>query len=324
MALVLAECPECGKTVTVDSSKKAATCEFCKQPFVVEEAVLDTVTESDDGNAQNIQHLIDDILVRFNMGMKRRNDYNDGTLKEALIDLNSLREENKPNLYLKYLCMQKDIEIAKLLLEGETLNTCCSLSRIIECYDYLKEAGYKDINNCTAEVESLFYKINEIIMSGNVVVNQGFHGGYSKVCIFSSNILWSQVNLVVDFLCGECIEPYKSKINEIKAYIESLDYEDKRWQVLMYGRFEIYKDYYGEYAYLAKLEKTVLSPTDVDKYYQYLKHNYEKYINECIERKVCSRCGSNLSIFGKCKKCSKDDNMPYSLWRDGNTNWVRG
>lgn len=39
MSLVPAKCPECGGNINIDGSKKAAICEFCKQPFVVQDAI---------------------------------------------------------------------------------------------------------------------------------------------------------------------------------------------------------------------------------------------------------------------------------------------
>ena len=39
MPLVPAKCPECGGNINIDPAKKAGICEYCKQPFVVEEAI---------------------------------------------------------------------------------------------------------------------------------------------------------------------------------------------------------------------------------------------------------------------------------------------
>lgn len=39
MPLVPAKCPECGGNIKIDSDKKVAICEFCKQPFIVEVAI---------------------------------------------------------------------------------------------------------------------------------------------------------------------------------------------------------------------------------------------------------------------------------------------
>ena len=39
MPLVPAKCPECGGTINIDPGRKAAICEYCKQPFIVQEAI---------------------------------------------------------------------------------------------------------------------------------------------------------------------------------------------------------------------------------------------------------------------------------------------
>ena len=39
MPLVPAKCPECGGNINIEANKRAAICEFCKQPFVVEDAI---------------------------------------------------------------------------------------------------------------------------------------------------------------------------------------------------------------------------------------------------------------------------------------------
>lgn len=39
MSLVPAKCPECGGNINIDPDKKAAICEYCRQPFIVQEAI---------------------------------------------------------------------------------------------------------------------------------------------------------------------------------------------------------------------------------------------------------------------------------------------
>lgn len=341
MPLVPAKCPECGGTINIDPAKKAGICEYCKQPFVVEEAINNYNTvynikneiKADVVNIEsvlNIQNKVDDILLRFEMGIKRKNDYEDKILNEALIDFNRLIDENSHNLELKYLYIQKSIEIIELLLNGETLNTYCGLSSIVKFYEYLKEANYFDSDNCFEVVEEVFKKIDEIVMSGNVIVNQGCWGGNSMCRVdFHNPILHSQVDLVIDFLSGYCIEPYKGKIKRIENYINELKMDWKNPnhdmnQGIMYGKFEFFRDYGGEgESYLAKLEKCIERIEDVDEYYSYLHFKYKEYLNECIEKKICSNCGKKLTFFGKCKTCSNGD-ISYDSWRYGNTDWVRG
>lgn len=56
MNLVPAKCPECGGSVKVDRDKKAAICEYCGTPFIVEEAINNYITN-------NI--IVEDQLNRF-------------------------------------------------------------------------------------------------------------------------------------------------------------------------------------------------------------------------------------------------------------------
>lgn len=39
MSFVQAKCPECGGVLAVDADKKAAVCQFCGEPFIVQEAI---------------------------------------------------------------------------------------------------------------------------------------------------------------------------------------------------------------------------------------------------------------------------------------------
>ena len=39
MPFVQAKCPECGGVLAVDADKKAAVCQFCGEPFIVQEAI---------------------------------------------------------------------------------------------------------------------------------------------------------------------------------------------------------------------------------------------------------------------------------------------
>ncbi|MDO4413713.1 MAG: hypothetical protein Q4C20_01405 [Erysipelotrichaceae bacterium] len=44
MPLTAAKCPNCGGTLQVDASQRLAVCPFCKQPYVVEEAINNYIT----------------------------------------------------------------------------------------------------------------------------------------------------------------------------------------------------------------------------------------------------------------------------------------
>ena len=40
MPIIPLKCPNCGGSLTVDSSKDAAICDFCKMPYVVKDAIV--------------------------------------------------------------------------------------------------------------------------------------------------------------------------------------------------------------------------------------------------------------------------------------------
>ena len=44
MPFVQAKCPECGGMLAVDNSKKAAVCQFCGEPFVIEDTIINNNT----------------------------------------------------------------------------------------------------------------------------------------------------------------------------------------------------------------------------------------------------------------------------------------
>ena len=53
MPLVQAKCPNCGGTLSVEDSKKAAVCQFCNEAFVVEDAVNNYITNHITNNTVN-------------------------------------------------------------------------------------------------------------------------------------------------------------------------------------------------------------------------------------------------------------------------------
>lgn len=61
MPFVNAKCPNCGGTLQVDNSKRAAMCPFCKEAYVVEDAINNYITN----NYTTVEHLHADV-VNFN------------------------------------------------------------------------------------------------------------------------------------------------------------------------------------------------------------------------------------------------------------------
>lgn len=61
MPFVNAKCPNCGGTLQVDNSKRAAMCPYCKEAYVVEDAINNYITN----NYTTVEHLHADV-VNFN------------------------------------------------------------------------------------------------------------------------------------------------------------------------------------------------------------------------------------------------------------------
>lgn len=62
MKLVKARCPECGGILDIDGEKKAAICQYCKSPFIVEEAINNyvinnTVNNNTVNNITNVTNI---------------------------------------------------------------------------------------------------------------------------------------------------------------------------------------------------------------------------------------------------------------------------
>ena len=56
MPFVEAKCPNCGGSLMVDSEKRLAVCRFCREPYIVEEAINNYVTNNNTYNTTNIAH----------------------------------------------------------------------------------------------------------------------------------------------------------------------------------------------------------------------------------------------------------------------------
>ena len=62
MALVDVKCPNCGGGLKVDSDKKATNCPFCKEAYIVQDAInnytyiTNTTTDNSINNTTNIEN----------------------------------------------------------------------------------------------------------------------------------------------------------------------------------------------------------------------------------------------------------------------------
>ena len=57
MPLINAKCPNCGGGLKIDNDKRAAICPYCKEAFVVQDAINNYITHNITNNVTNIEHL---------------------------------------------------------------------------------------------------------------------------------------------------------------------------------------------------------------------------------------------------------------------------
>ena len=86
MPLVNAKCTNCGATLTVDSSKEAAICQYCNSAYIVEKAI----------NNYNITNRINASIVNIynqeNSDNRWKNRIDDAKNEMSLGDYNSALE----------------------------------------------------------------------------------------------------------------------------------------------------------------------------------------------------------------------------------------
>ena len=66
MPIVQAKCTNCGGTLQVDNTQRAAICPYCNQAYVVEDAINSFVTNIDNLHVENL-HVMDDRTARARM-----------------------------------------------------------------------------------------------------------------------------------------------------------------------------------------------------------------------------------------------------------------
>ncbi len=320
MPLVPAKCPECGGNINIDSGRKAAICEFCKQPFIVEEAINNfnttynitnnNVINADIVNVQSfpdLQNLIKDMELKIEFGLKKTlEDNKDNTFHKAMIELKSLINENSSNSELKYLYLNKLVEVLEIKLQGGIhIEGQYYLRDLVRMYEYLSYIKYEDLKGLFGRVINIFEQVHNVIIDGC---------GYND----------SNIDLVIAFLRGACIEPYKKTINEFLDFFDDYEQNNDMSQKIVYGSFGIYLDDYDERYRLEKLNVCISSIDDYKNYYKHLQSLWLSYVKKCDENNICSKCSNKKSFLGKCKTFGCDGGkLSYKKWRIRNIEWVK-
>ena len=150
MPFVQAKCPECGGILAVDSSKKAAVCQFCGEAFIVQEAINNYNTY----NTYNTTHQYGDGAV-VNVYEDQNKDFviEAGVLKEyhgeddcVVVPQNvkTIREHCFENMPIKDIVLHNGIH--KI---GECAFRRCSDLTNVTIQDGLTSIGKGAFSECT-------------------------------------------------------------------------------------------------------------------------------------------------------------------------------
>lgn len=340
MPLVPAKCPECGGNINIDPDKKAAVCEFCKQPFVVEEAVQNfnntyNITNNNEikadvvniYNEKSVDSKIKAYGDKISLSLKLGDA--DGLTKE-IQNFYEYTEEHKENALVHEAFMTALIDSYDFVLEGNAFNNIKTKNekvlsplkllinevKIIKALD--SRVGKLAEKNVKAFYDRLFDFITTPISKTNQVdeirgVYECIHtwGGYPTGV---NTISLAGEFLVLEVYPESYVETFISKIRPIinASKEHYLGYE------MMFGRFAIAPGYYFDDSYRCESSEPCLldiSVTEISQIDELRKLNKNRVnpktlyhwedkvrlLSWKLKYKECYACGKKLSLTGKCK-----------------------
>lgn len=166
MPLVPAKCPECGGNINVDSTQRLGICEYCKQPFVVEEAVHNfnttyNITNNNEIKAdvvnvygeENIDLKLKEFVDKISLILKLENQ--DKTLSEEIQKFYDYAEEHKEKVLVQETFLSILLDSYKFSLKGNSW-------RFISKTGSPTSFNRKDFPNCLNPLDLLFDKVKII------------------------------------------------------------------------------------------------------------------------------------------------------------------
>lgn len=328
MSLVPAKCPECGGNINIDPNKKAANCEFCKQPFIVEEAINNFNTTYNITNHNNIKADVviineSDSKERQSENIKKRFNFftekiqlDDYDTKEAMCKTmkeyyDSYVKENPSEI--QYLLDYFDMVMQAYYLVFD--NRCSSISLepnhkgVVGLLEYLQEE-ISFLNKIEGEkakrkVDEFLGKVNHYIVKDveNYVEDlPAFQEVRAKRLSFYGS--FTKDGLIYSYITSDYAKKQHNEIHTIReiAKVEKsrpLGISSLHDADLIWGHYFTYYDNWdGPEWYLGEFNESFITSNDVEKYVEEIT---QKHLNDCMQKRICFKCKRPLSLFGKCK-----------------------
>lgn len=339
MPLVPAKCPECGGNINIEANKRAAICEFCKQPFVVEDAINNfnttyNITNNNEikadtvnvFNGDNIESKVKEYREKISLTLKLKD--RDRKLHSEMNEFYKFKEAHNENILVHEAFLETLLEEYYLALEGShwmefnlglnqgVLEVLLKETEVITALDIQK--GQQANEKVKRFFDDLYTVIITPISKTNSIdemewIYDSIRGHQNSYEISLESLAW-------DFIVEEHYhESYKDIFDyQIRPILSAckdryLGYE------LIYGRFAVAPAYdLDSDFYRSKTKKVVLldiSITQMSQIEQLIvksqNHVHPEVLREweityrefckSLNRRQCGACHESLSITGKCK-----------------------
>lgn len=332
MSLVPAKCPECGGNISVDASKKAAMCEFCKQPFVVEDFIhnfnlttnvqitnkinANVVNVNNSDSKESLKKQILELFYESKLAVEQGIDSN-AQLASSLKDFKyKIFNKNPNNLIIKEEYFNMLYDVFELWLNGYDSEWFFDI-----------QGYYRELNNILSQIiilnedKSLEFKekisrlinniYNQLIVSGPAFkrkYNFGNEDLPSLESLLSSlrttdRGLTDFVNpLLVPFLRGGWLKSIKDEVVQIEQMVYKIKtlspmLQSSQQKCTIFGNYLILGDD-DSVKYVHIFKEKILNANDMKVLVNQMN---DKYLRTCKMNKICPSCSKALSLFGKCK-----------------------
>ena len=326
MPLVPAKCPECGGNINIDSEKRAAVCEFCKQPFVVEDAITNFNTTYNITNHNSIKADVVMINESENKGqsaeeLKKKFKFFFEKIKSGDHDANGAMYEILMSYCTNYV--EKNPDEIKFLLDyfymimevyyfafdhfdqENYLSVFSFKKNNIGFLEYLqKEINYlskTEGKKARYEIDVFLDKVNSYIVSdveNDFEALPSFREGKYRSIWHSAGKINKDI-LIYDYINSDYAKEKHNEIEKIRKIANAKKDLFSGSELFFIGEIKIWGHYCtysnGSSFCLGKFEESFTSSKDIEAYVE------ELIQEDCKMKGLCVKCRQPLSLFGKCK-----------------------
>ena len=339
MALVPAKCPECGGNINIDPTKKAGICEYCKQPFVVEEAIQNfnttynvinnneikadvvIINDSLDNKNNEIEELKKKFEFYFNKNKHVNNKEDRLSIYRSLREVIEAFEKKYVKKYLESIEIQKEyfymlLKCSKYQFEMniDMPQGGVDLIKVYEDIKYLDENTGKDIENELHEYAKEIYEFTQKNTNYDTSIETLYKAKTlstkdSRSVIIRNFILKAKGDKYIEIV--QMRENMKNDFTKISNIIDRKNIE----YIGVSGHYFVTRRYSFDDALICDIGICKECFIQDEELREYVLEVNNGYFDECKRLNVCYKCKTKLSLFGKCtnSNCSNYQKKVYYI-----------